>query len=162
MSGVVGYVLRNSTPSRFRISAIASTTFMVAPFGEGGSAPLSTPLRTRGAVHSCPRLDAFGVCAGRAWPRPSSTPPASSRGGHCRPRLDAFGVRAAGAWPRPPSPPPASPRGGHGRRRLDAFGGCAGRAWPPFFGSPAYSRGGHSAHVSTPPASRGACRSAAR
>src|SRR3989442_9602250 len=109
MSGVVGYVLRNSTPSRFRISAIASTTFMVAPFGEGGSAPLSTPLRTRGAVHSCPRLDAFGVCAGRAWPRPSSTPPASSRGGHCRPPLYAFRVwgGGGGAPPlfRPPGPP---------------------------------------------------------
>jgi hypothetical protein len=28
MTGVVGYALRNETPSRFRISAIASTIFI--------------------------------------------------------------------------------------------------------------------------------------
>src|SRR5207244_27667 len=113
------YVLRNSTPSRFRISAIASTTFMVAPFGEGGSAPLSTRLRTRGAVHSCPCLDAFGVCAGRAWPRPSSTPPASSRGGHCRPRLAACGV-LAGRASRPRLDAPGVTRGVQVRRPLNS------------------------------------------
>src|SRR5262249_53804936 len=31
ITGVVGYVLRNSTPSRFMISAIASTTFIAVP-----------------------------------------------------------------------------------------------------------------------------------
>src|SRR5437867_12652008 len=74
--GVVGYVLRNSTPSRFMISAIASTTFIgLPPFGRGGlRPPLDSPAYTRG-VHFCPRLDA----------------PAYPRGVHLRPRLDSPG-----------------------------------------------------------------------
>src|SRR3989441_3860869 len=62
--GVVGYVLRNSTPSRFMISAIASTTFIGSPFGRGGlRPPLDSPAYTRG-VHVRPRLDALADSRG--------------------------------------------------------------------------------------------------
>jgi hypothetical protein len=90
--GVVGYVLRNSTPSRFMISAIASTTFIGSPFGRGGlRPPLDSPAYTRG-VHSRPRLDAL------------------ARGEHVRHRLDSpANVRGRACPPR--SRFPAQPRG---------------------------------------------------
>src|SRR5437867_911160 len=48
ITGVVGYVLRNSTPSRFMISASASTTFISGSFWRRGSAPSRLPCEHAG------------------------------------------------------------------------------------------------------------------
>src|SRR5438093_9857576 len=64
----------------------SSSTAMARPPGEGGSAPLSTPPRTRGDVER-PPLDSPRERAG-TWSAPRSTPP-RTRGDVERPPLDS-------------------------------------------------------------------------
>src|SRR4029077_14007611 len=60
--GVVGYVLRNSMPSRFMISAIASTTFISClPWERGAPPPSRLPCERADACAPAVTVDRVGL-----------------------------------------------------------------------------------------------------
>src|SRR5205814_7623547 len=107
-----------------------------SPVGDGGSAPLSTPPRTRGTRGPAPsRLPREH--AGRVAPPPLDSP-----------------AITRDAWPRPLSTPPRT-RGTRSSAPSRLPREHAGRVAPPPLDSPAITRDAWPRPLSTPPRTRG-------